>query len=350
MPERYLQNGGGPGIDLSGLANAIWSSLISHITDVGDATWSWVSSHLPEVGQAIWTPLSEWFTGGIHASADAVWSSSFVAISTMLVQMPPTLTYNMAAYRAIATDPIEVALGGGTLAVVLLGLRTMLGAFVGKDHVLTHISGRLLPATAGALAYGFILTWVVDRINVIAQSIAAPVWGGLMSFPLAPNLALVLPFLALWLILIWYGITLLIRVAYGLFRFLVAMVFGPVAIILWAIPQTEWVTSFWIREFVGWGTTPILVAVCLGLAIPLAIGQAGFLGAVLFAIAGFKAARDLVGLFAMSKGGGGGGGFGITPFAAARLAVGAASGGGAAVAASLPANRTTTLADQYGYQ
>jgi len=49
-------------------------------------------------------------------------------------------------------DPIAVAVGGATLALVLLGLRTLFGAMVGHDHVITHISGRLIPATAMALA------------------------------------------------------------------------------------------------------------------------------------------------------------------------------------------------------
>lgn len=348
MPDRFAQDGGGPTIDLSGLANAIWTSLVDHIGIVGDASWAWVSSHLTEIGTAIWTPLSAWATAGIHASADAVWSSSLVAISTMLFQMPAALTYNLPAYQAIAADPMLVAVGGATLAIVLLGLRTIFGAVLGRDHVATHISGRLIPATACAAGYSVIVVWTVDRINAIASSVVMPALNGLVSFPSPPDLALVLPYIALWVLLIFYGIKLLVRVAYGLFRFVVVLVFGPVAIILWAIPQTEWVTSFWIREVLGWGTTPILVTVALAIAVPMAMGQSGFIGAVLFGIAGFKAAYDLVGLFAMSKGGGGGG-LGITPFAAARLAVGAASGGGAA-AASIPANRVTTLADQYGYQ
>ena len=66
---------------------------------------------------------------------------------------------------------------------------------------------------------------------------------------------------------------LLIRVTYSLLRFTVALVFGPLAIILWAIPQTEWVTRFWLRELVGWGTTPLLVTACMALALPLASGR-----------------------------------------------------------------------------
>lgn len=328
MPERVAQDFH---IDFGGLADAIWQSFLGR---------------LQEIGTAIWTPLSDWIQSGIHASAEAVWQNSIVAIGTMLYQLPPTLTYNLQAYRAIATNPVPVAVGGVTLALVLLGLRTLFGAMIGRDSVITHVTGRLIPASAACVSYVSLVVWSIDHLNVVAAAVGPAAWNGLMAFPAPPNPALIAPYVVLWLILIWYGVKLMVRLAYSLFRFLVALVFGPVALILWAIPQTEWVTTFWIREFVGWGTTPLLVAVALALAIPLASGQAGFLGAVLFGIAGLQAAHDLAGLFAASKGGGGG--LGVSPVALARLGMAAASGG--ATAASIPPNRVTTLADQYGYQ
>src|SRR5207244_1444515 len=100
----------------------------------------------------------------------------------------------------------------------------------------------------------------------------------------------------------WCGLRLLLRVTYSLVRFVVALVFGPAALILWAIPHTEWVTWFWLRELIGWGTTPLLVAVCLSVALPMATGRSGFLAAAGFGIAGLMAAYDLVGLLGMSHG------------------------------------------------
>jgi hypothetical protein len=157
-------------------------------------------------------------------------------------------------------------------------------------------------------------------------------------------------YLFLWLLLIFFAVRLLIRTGYGLFRFLVALVFGPAAIILWAIPQTEWLTSVWLHELIGWGITPLLVVVCLALAIPLAAGQSGFLGAFVFGIAGLQAAHDLVGLLSLTRGGGG---HALDPIsyarAAARAAMAAGAGGAGVAAASIPANRLTTLADMYGF-
>jgi hypothetical protein len=105
----------------------------------------------------------------------------------------------------------------------------------------------------------------------------------------------------LWLLLIYFGVRLSVRLAYGLFRLLVALIFGPVALILWAIPQTEWVTWFWLRELVGWATTPLLVTACLAMAVPLASGRDGVLAAAVFGIAGMQAAYDLVGLLGIAQ-------------------------------------------------
>ena len=159
---------------------------------------------------------------------------------------------------------------------------------VGRDHV----TARIIPATAMAAGYVVLVAQAVGLINTIAATVGPQALGGMLAFPTPPNSALILPYAVLWLLLGWFAIRLMIRLAYGLFRFLIALVFGPVALILWAIPQTEWVTSFWMREFVGWATSPLLVVVALAMAIPLATGQAGFLGAVIFGIAGLQAWFD----------------------------------------------------------
>src|SRR5207253_2249343 len=139
-------------------------------------------------------------------------------------------------------------------------------------------------------------------LNAAASSLGQVAIGEALVFPNPGAGGPLLPLI--WLAMIYYGFRLFIRLAYSLFRLLVALVFGPVAIILWAIPQTEWVTWFWLRELLAWATTPLLVTACLALAIPLANGRSGFLPAAAFGIAGMMAAYDLVGLLGMTQGGG----------------------------------------------
>ncbi len=271
-------------IDLGGLADLIWRSFQEHIGDVIDAVFAVVAGKLREIEQAIW---------------DAVWHST----ANILTQIPADLTYNLRAYQAIVANPVPLAIGGATLALVLLGLRTIAGAFVGRDHAVTHILTRLIPAVFLVLAYPTLIVRGIELVNATAEGLGSrAILDGLRSGPpirpFSPEMATIPLYALLWLLLIYYGIRLLIRLVYSLFRLVVALVFGPVALILWAIPQTEWVTWFWLRELVGWATTPLLVTACLAIAMPIASGRDGVIPAFLFGIAGFQAAYDLVGLLA----------------------------------------------------
>jgi hypothetical protein len=360
MLERFLQEQPPPAeaphldvhIDLSGLANLIWQTFIDHVGDLGNAIWTSLLPRLPDIAGQVLGMLED----ALRTAATAIWDAAWGSSANIVTEIPPDLTYNASWYRAIATDPLPVALGGATLAVVLLGLRTMLGAMVGRDSAITHISGRLIPAVFLCLAYPVLVVRGVQLLNDAASALGKSAVGGgvadslrtglMVSLPTPATAPLLVAYLLLWILLIWGGVRLLVRLAYSIFRFTVALIFGPVAIILWAIPQTEWVTWFWLRELVGWATTPLLVTACLAMAIPLAGMHNGVLAGAVFSLAGLMAAYDLVGLLSMARGGGGHAG----PLGYARVAAGAARGGGVgAAAASVPAVRPSMLADQYGF-
>lgn len=349
----------GPGpvdihIDLSGLANLIWQSFVDHIGDLGSAVWTSLLPNLPAIAGQILALVED----ALRTAASAIWSAAWGSSANIVTQIPADLTYQSTWYRAIAADPLPLAVGGATLAIVLLGLRTIFGAMVGRDHVITHVSGRLIPAVALTVSYPILIARGAQLLNAAATGLGSSAISGgfasglgtLLTFQAPPQPSLLLPYALLWLVLIYYGVKLVIRLAYSVFRLLVALVFGPVALILWAIPQTEWVTSLWLRELLAWATTPLLVTASLAMAIPLASGRSGFLAAAVFGIAGLMAAYDLVGLLGLGNRGGGGG----SPLAYARMATarfgGAATGGVGAAAASAPAIRPQMLADQYGFK
>lgn len=342
-------------IDLSGLANLIWSTFIDHVGDLGNAIWTNLLPRLPDIAGQVLAMVED----ALRTAATAIWDAAWSSSANIVTQVPPELTYNASWYRAVATDPLPVALGGVTLALVLLGLRTMLGSMVGRDHLITHISGRLIPAVFLTLAYPVLVVRGVELLNAAASALGQRTIGGgvadglktglVLSLPTPPTTALLIPYLLLWLLLIYFGVRLLVRLAYSLFRFLVALVFGPVALILWAIPQTEWVTWFWLRELVGWATTPLLVTACLAMAVPLAGMHHGILAGAVFSLAGLMAAYDLVGVLGLASRSHAG----LNPIGYARTAarVGSGSGGAAGAAtASVPAMRAQLLADSYGFR
>jgi hypothetical protein len=278
--------------------------------------------HLPEIGTTLVGALQD----ALRQAAQAVWDAAWASSANIVTQIPADLTINFGPYRTIA------------------------GAIVGRDHLATHVLGRLIPATFLTLAYPAILARGLRLLNDAATSLGLVAIGQVVIFPPVPAGVLVIPFAVLWGALIYYGLRLLLRLVYSLFRLLVALVFGPVALILWAIPQTEWVTWFWLRELLGWATTPLLVTACLALAILLASGRDGFLAAAVWGIAGFQAAYGLVGLLGLAHGRMGR----LLPTSLAQRAAyaalaGWAAGGAAGAAASVPAMRSQLLADQFGF-
>jgi hypothetical protein len=194
-------------IDLSGLANLIWQSFIDHIGDLGTA---------------IWTP----FVHTLEGAARAVWAGVWGSSANIVTQIPLELTTNFGPYRTIATDPLPLTIGGATLALVLLGLRTLLGSMVGRDHVITHVTGRLIPAVFATLAYPVLIVQGIGLLNAAASGLGQVAIGDALALPSQGEAGLAIPYALLWLLLIWYAIRLLIRLAYSLFRFLVALVFA----------------------------------------------------------------------------------------------------------------------------
>jgi len=277
-------------IDLSGIAELIWRWFMDHISELGTAILIPLESALRAAAQAVW---------------DAVWHSS----ANIVTQIPTDLSYSFGPYREVANNSTPLAVGGATLALVLLGLRTIAGTVAGRDNVVNHALTRLIPAVFLTLAYPVLVARGIGLVNTAAEALGSAAIGGgvasglgrLLIFQAPGALPLLMPYMIVWLLLIYFGVRLLIRLAYGLFRLLVALIFGPVALILWAIPQTEWVTWFWLRELLGWMTTPLLVTACLAMAVPIASGRDGFLAAAVFGIAGMQAAYDLVGLLGAAQ-------------------------------------------------
>src|SRR4051794_8213062 len=107
-------------IDLSGLAALIWQSFVDHVGDLGSAIWTNLLPNLPALAGQVLVLVND----ALHTAAMAIWTAAWGSSANIVPQLPADLTYNAPWYRAIATDPLPVALGGATLAIVLLGLRT----------------------------------------------------------------------------------------------------------------------------------------------------------------------------------------------------------------------------------
>ena len=73
--------GGPPGvtIDMSGLANAIWQSLLDHLGDIGNAIWTGLAPQLPNIGTEIWKDLSQWMYSLLRGLLITLWNADAAA-------------------------------------------------------------------------------------------------------------------------------------------------------------------------------------------------------------------------------------------------------------------------------
>ena len=137
-------------IDLSGLANLIWQSFIDHIGDVG-ALWQGISNNIGLIGNTIWTPLASTLEGGLRGATQSVWRRPS-APGQHLRPAAARMDLRNRAYRAIATDR------AGRRRRRHAGDRAARAAHAvrgdgGPRPVITHVTGRLIPAVFLTLAY-----------------------------------------------------------------------------------------------------------------------------------------------------------------------------------------------------
>jgi len=189
--------------------------------------WAGIRDHLSEIATAIWTPLSAWLQEGLRAAAEETWNGMFSSVPLLFNSIPASLTYDLPAYRANRCQPGAGCrwwrdVGSGP-AWATDGHRGD-----GRARPRGHPHQRAgHPAAFLAAAFPILVVRGIELVNQAASGVALQALGGLLAFHAPPNLSLTLPYAAIWLLMIYYAIKLLIRLAYGVFRLVVAMVSHP---------------------------------------------------------------------------------------------------------------------------
>ncbi len=151
------------------------------------------------------------------------------------------------------------------------------------------------------------------------------------------------------MILLFFGLRLLIKSIWRVGFLAVLLPVGFVACMLYAVPQSRWVLTWWARMWGGMLIAQIPSVFALSIGAGLFAGGAG-IGAFVYSIAFLQLATDLYSIIPFGHSGNSGGApWGTLPGRLGMMAVGN-MGAAAAAVASIPANQLTTRADQYGYQ
>jgi hypothetical protein len=278
------------------------------------------------IGDAIYGALRGLFLG--------IWNAT-------LLPIPHTVTDQFAPVMAIFHASTQIAAAGLVLAVVLLGVRTLVRGITGQGGVLDEVMGRLMVYACCLSLLPWIISHAIDLEQAIARSVAIDSLTSTLPASSGAN-----P-IALLLMLI-LGLRLWLKLASNVVHVAVAVAWSPVALACGLMPESAWVMSLWSREFVGRLAGAVLATVASGIGLALALGNAGGGSGdfVIFGVAGaFLAAHDLVDWLAKTPGTSMGGAMG----GLVRMGVGLMGGGGGPAAAAIPANQLSTVAEMYGY-
>jgi hypothetical protein len=305
-------------VDLSGLGTSIWQAFMDHLGEIGTATWQGIRDHMGEIGTAIWTAFSQWLYSGMRAMFLGIWNATLLSI-------PHDVTDQFAPVKAMMPDTAVIAAAGLALALALLGLRTWVRGITGRGGILDELLGRIMVYVCVLSMLPWIISHAIDTEQTLARSVAMADLVGIMPEMVSPSLgtgiALVL--------MILLGLRLWLKLSSNVVHVAVAIIWSPVALVCGLIPESSWVMSLWIREFVGRLAGAVLATAATGLGLGLALAHTGD-DFVIFGVAGaFLAAHDLVDWLARTPGTGMGGVIG----AGMRLAGMMGGGGGAAVSA-----------------
>jgi hypothetical protein len=324
MPERFLQDTGGVGppsvtIDLSGMADAIWRSLLDHLGELGNAIWAGVLPQLPTIGGAIWTDLGQWMYSLMRGLLLTVWNAT-------LLPIPHDTTDEFGPVQAMLPGTGALAAAGITLALAVLGLRTILRGTVGNSLLADWLLGRFIVWVAVLSMLPWIIGHAIDVEQQLARSVTIADINGIMPEEVAPN-----P-LAMFLMII-LGLRLWLKLASNVVHVAVAIVWSPVAAVCGLIPETSHIASLWMHEFFGRLAGAVLASIATAVGLALALTNAGGHNGdfAIFGVAGaFIAAYDLVDWLARTPGSSVGG------------VLGGMARTGAALAALAPAFGTST--------
>jgi hypothetical protein len=215
-----------------------------------------------------------------------------------LLPVPHSTTDEFGPVQAMMPAPGALAAAGITLALALLGLRTVLRGTVGYSLMADHLLGRFMVWVAILSMLPWIIGHAIDAQQALARSVSVADINGIVPEQVTPD-----P-LALFLMIV-LGLRLWLKLASNVVHIAVAIVWSPVAAVCGLIPETSHIATLWMHEFFGRLAGAVLATIATGVGLALALSNAGGHNGdfAIFGVAGaFVAAADLVDWLAKAPG------------------------------------------------
>jgi hypothetical protein len=281
----------------------------------------------------------------LHSAFDGVWGSG----ANVLGQTDLAMTWGFGPVHEQVLSVQGAARAVLLFALVVLGLRTMLGGIVPRQpEVLAEFINGVLVAVILVAAFPLLVPEIIRLNNVAATAVGTADLSRYLSSVSVNNPMLQVVF---FVILLFFAVRLLVKAVWRIGFLAVFLPVGIAACALWAIPQTRWLLGWWARAWGGMllAQIPSVMALSIGAQLWAFGGVAGFI----YAIAFLQLATDLYTLIPFGSVGSSGAPWGSLPWRAPLAAWGGGAGAavGAATRAAWPAGATAGhMAGMYGYQ
>jgi len=301
---------------------------------------------IPKLVGLFFGAIGDWLNRALAGAFANLWGSG----ANVLGQTPLDMTWDFGPFSTSVNDIETASKAVLIFALVLLGIRGMLGAIVpSQPDLLGEGVNGILGAIVLTAAFPVLIPQLIRLVNQAASAIAL---GGVTNYLTTGGVAMD-PLLqgVLFIVLLFFVFRLLVKAVWRVGYLAVLLPVGMAACLLWAIPQTRWILGWWCRHWGGMliAQLPSVFALSVGLTMATASG-AGLSGFV-YSIAFLQLAHDLYDIIptGMARAQSSPLSAALGAASIARLAGGIGGAATTAAAAAIPANRLTTMAEMYGY-
>jgi hypothetical protein len=246
---------------------------------------------IPQLVGYFFDGVGKWLTDTSHKTLDGLWSGDH----NVLMQTPMDLTWGFGPVHAQVADVQTGARAVLIFALVLLGLRGMLGSLV-SIRLLDEFAGGVLPAVILVAAFPLLIPMGINLVNQAVGTVAGN--AALNSYVSAGSGSSQNTLVqgVLFLILAFFAIRLLLKSIWRIGFLAVLLPVGPVACALYAVPQCRWILSWWARVWGGMLLAQIPSVFALSIGLGMFAGGGGDIGGVVWSIAFLQLATDMYSL------------------------------------------------------
>jgi len=248
---------------------------------------------IPDLVNPLLTKLAQ----VISSALNGLWTSITGSGFNVLTRTAPEWSVAQPAVVDLANNAVVAINGITALAVVMTGIGLIGREFWGWSWGPVDSAVRIAMGVVLGTGAMRLCVWsvnLVDQVNegIGGAALTAPPFqvqeGGPLSLLMSALLSIP------WFIV---GLLLWVLMAERLGVLVLLFVIGPIALGLWSIPETRWITVTWARMWVGWLVGQPLALICLKLATVFAGLGADAGVAALFGIAMLLLARKAAVLF-----------------------------------------------------